>query len=59
MTVMPSSVQTQIFQKANDNRDLSTYPTPNQIAEMMVYLLNMPNNLIVKDLLIENRINKT
>jgi hypothetical protein len=55
MTIMPSSTQTDIFAKANDNRDVSQYPTADQIAGIMMFQLSLPMNLEIKDLLVENR----
>lgn len=55
MTIMPASTQTQIFAKANDHRDLAEYALPEQIADIMIFMLKMPTNLLVKDIVVENR----
>ncbi len=55
MTVMPGSLQTDIFLKGGDSRDTSEYAHPAQIAEVMMYMLDLPKNLLIRDIVVENR----
>ena len=57
MTVLPASLQTDIFAKGGDMRDTSNYARPEQIADVMMYMLNLPENLLIRDIVVENRRN--
>ena len=51
--IYPPSVQTNIFKKFGDNRDVSKYPTANDIASIMKSLLFLPENINIPEVLIK------
>jgi NADP-dependent 3-hydroxy acid dehydrogenase YdfG len=55
MTVLPGSLQTNIFAKGGDMRDTSGYARPEQVADVMMFMLNLPENLLIRDIVVENK----
>lgn len=55
MMVHPSSVQTDIFAKAGDKRDLTKYPSADTIASIMDFMLTQPENIELPEIAIYNR----
>ena len=55
MMIHPSSVQTNIFKKAGDKRELSKYPSADVIAEMMQFMLSRPATIELRDMVVYNR----
>lgn len=54
MTLFPSSVNTDVFQKAGDTRDTSKYPSAAVIAEIMHFILTQPREVYIPELKVEN-----
>ena len=55
MTIHPPSVNTAIFAKAGDARDVSKYADPLHIAKAMRFMLQQTPQLSISELVLENR----
>jgi short-subunit dehydrogenase len=53
MTCLPPSVDTKIFAKAGDPRDTSNYPPASRVADAMRFLLELPPDVSVPELALE------
>lgn len=54
MILYPSSVNTDIFKKANDSRDTSIYPSPDVIADIMHFMLSQPRQIYIPEVRVDN-----
>lgn len=59
MSVLPPSVDTGIFAKAGDMRDTACYPPATRVAEAMRFMLDLPPDVCVPELLLEQHRFKT
>jgi len=55
MTINPSGVQTNIFEKGDDFRSTVSYATVEQIANIMEFQLLLPRNITIPHLVIYNQ----
>ena len=53
MSVLPPSVDTAIFAKAGDTRDTTCYPPASRVADAMRFMLDLPPDVCVPELLLE------
>ena len=53
MSVLPPSVDTGIFAKAGDMRDTASYPPASRVADAMQFMLDLPPDVCVPELLLE------
>lgn len=53
MSVLPPSVDTNIFAKAGDQRDTSAYPPASRVADVMRFMLDCPPDVCIPELLLE------
>ena len=53
MTVLPPCVNTDVFRKAGDDRDASQYPPASRVADAIRFMLGLPPDVCVPELLME------
>ena len=53
MSILPPSVDTNIFAKAGDQRDTSGYPPASRVADAMRFMLDCPPDVCIPELLLE------
>jgi NADP-dependent 3-hydroxy acid dehydrogenase YdfG len=56
MNVFPPSLKTEIFSKSGDRRDVSKYPSPDIVAEIVLNMLCQPASIEITDIIIKNRL---
>ncbi len=54
MTIQPAGVQTDIFAKGGDERNTSKYPTPDKIADIMLFQLSLPRDISIDNIVVRN-----
>jgi hypothetical protein len=54
MVFYPSSVDTDIFKKAGDLRNTSSYPSVDAVADVMYFMLEQPRGIYIPELKVEN-----
>ena len=54
MTFYPSSVNTDVFKKAGDMRETSSYPSADAIASVMHFMLAQPREVYIPELEVKN-----
>jgi short-subunit dehydrogenase len=53
MSILPPSVDTNIFKKAGDMRDTTQYPPAERVADAMRYMLDCPQDMCIPELILE------
>lgn len=55
MSINPDTVQTDVFKKSGKKKDMSKYPLPKIITQIMEFLLSQPKEIEIPEVAIKNR----
>lgn len=54
MSILPDGLNTDIFEKGGDKRDVSLYPSPDIVTDIMFFQLKLPRNITIPNIVVKN-----